>query len=182
MLNYRKAYISLSIIFILFLTAFVLLFLADYLIEKRMKAAILKLQGSFSSLDVSLFSRSLQIDELSWSSGEVTTDSAAHTLYIGSIKLRGIHLLPLFFGKQVVVNHLEVDSAQLTLIRDLAFKIKTSSQTSFKKLIIRQISLKGIAVSVKENTAAFLSGFLKADIKYLRFERDSVQKLAYSFS
>lgn len=181
MLNYRKIVTRFSIVFILFLTTIVLLFLADYLIEKRMKTAILKLQGSFSSLNVNLFSRSVQIEELAWSSNSSTSDSSAHSLYIDLIKLKGIHVLPLIFNKEVIINHLEVDSARFTLIKDLAFKTGSSPQSSLKRLFIKEISLSGIALDMKNDTTDFLSVFLRADITQLQIAKDITKKLTYSF-
>ncbi|GCC49857.1 hypothetical protein SanaruYs_00710 [Chryseotalea sanaruensis] len=147
-----------------------------------MKDAIQNLQGSFSSLNINLFSRSVKIEELTWISKESTEDSASHTLYVDLIKLKGIHLLPLIFDKRVIVNHLEIDSANLSFIKNIRFSNDSSSQKSLKGFLIKQISLKRIALRVKEDTTDVLSGILNADIRQLRFERDSTQKFVPSFS
>lgn len=179
--KYRKVFTKLSIVLTLLLAVIILLSLADYFIEKKMKAAIQSLQGSFSSLNVNFFSRSVKIEKLTWTSKESNKDSIPHTLYIDLIQLKGIHLLSLIFEKQVIVNQLEIDSANLGLIKNLNLNSDSTSPRTLKSITIKQVSLRRIALIVKEDTTDFLSGILNADINYLSLKRDSTQNLVPSF-
>lgn len=181
MLKYRKVFIGLSISFTLCLVTIILLWLTDFFLEKKMKEAIFKLQGSFSSLEVSLLSRSITIEKLSWISRTSDTDSSAHKIYADLIELSGIHILPFILNKKVIVNFLSIDSANIVFVKDLKLSTDIASNNLFESVVLKDISLQRFNLVVRRDTTVLLSGSLHADISDFRIKRDSIQRLTYSF-
>ncbi|MCE2997619.1 MAG: hypothetical protein LW863_18625, partial [Flammeovirgaceae bacterium] len=84
--------------------------------------------GSTSSIEVSLWHRSISIGHLQWFSDGESTNRRGHSVRARNISVDGIHLIDLLFQHQVIVESLKIDSA--TIEYDESTKVQMNGNAS----------------------------------------------------
>src|SRR5690242_13388891 len=130
---------------ILILTGGLLLLAAggilSYVAEKKATAEFQKINGTFSSLKINLFTRSVTVKNITW---ESPVDSFPHKVKIGRLQLSGISMLKLLFDKQLYAQVLLIDSGGILFNRSqkadtTQAKSKNSFSFEIENVILRNV-------------------------------------------
>lgn len=135
--------------------------------RKKAEEEFKKINGTFSSLEISLFSRSITITDLQWKSPE---DSSQSNASISRIRLQGISLFQLVLNKQLYAQTLRIDSGAITYQpSQKKDSVQKFSRKSFpfeiQNIILRQlfVQVKQDSVTQIEALLNFRCGALKLD-------------------
>ena len=143
--------------------------IASYYAQKKAEIEFRKVNGTFSSLKINLFSRSVTVNDILW---ESPADSTQNKASINFIRLQGISLLQLLFNKQLHANTLQIDSGAITFH---TLRKKDSVQTSSNKSFpfeIENIILSNIFVTLKQDSITQIDALL--NLRYGSVKVDSL--------
>lgn len=144
---------------ILILTGGLLLLAAggilSYVAQKKATAEFQKINGTFSSLKINLFTRSVTVKNITWAS---PVDSFPHKVKIGRLQLSGISMLKLLFDKQLYAQVLLIDSGGVLFNRSQkkdTTEAKTKNSFSFE---IENVILRNVFAQTKTDTVTEIEG------------------------
>jgi hypothetical protein len=114
--------------------------------------------GSTSSIEVSLWHRSISIGHLQWFSDGESTNRRGYSVRARNISVDGIHLIDLLFQHQVIVESLKIDSA--TIEYDESTKVQMNGNASnrdYQSFFIREVTFNQVDCLIKTDTIIQLS-------------------------
>jgi len=147
-------------------------FILSHFGQKTAAEEFKKVNGTFSSLEVSLFSRSITITDVHWKSQEDSLQSEAS---ISRVRLQGISLFQLILNKQLYAETLRIDSGAITY--QTSHK-KDSTQKSSRKSFpfeIQNIVIREVFVKVKQDSVTQIEALL--NLRYGALKMDSLSNL-----
>jgi hypothetical protein len=167
--------IVLSSIFLLVLV--ITISLPSYL-EREIHSAISTHNGKVSSVEVSLFSRSVQIKNLEWSSPSDSLNSQPHFLKLNTLAVKGISVYRLLVHKIIHVNEILFDSGKVQYNAN----IHRSSQvlTSKYTLDCNSINMNNVEVQIMTDTIVSFSALLDLHLTEVVVGFDSTHTVQYS--
>jgi hypothetical protein len=134
-----------------------------------------KVNGTFSSLRINLFSRSITVDRLAW---ESANDSSQNKVSIERIRLQGISLFKLLFNRQLYATTLRIDSGAIVFQPS---EKKDSAQTSTNNYFpfeIENIILSDVFVTLKQDSVTQIEALF--NLRYGALKVDSIGNLRSS--
>ncbi len=133
-------------------------------ISREIAAQIRSAHGSTSSVDVSLWQRSISIGHLQWHS--VGESDRGHSIQARKFSVSGIHLIELLFHKRVVIETMQIDSAKVVYDRSTKSESNKTTSGDYRSLVIQELTFTQVYCFVKtdtlENLYAKLNGTLAA--------------------
>ncbi|MEO7991165.1 MAG: hypothetical protein ABI663_16565 [Chryseolinea sp.] len=147
-------------------------YILSYYGQKKAETEFRKVNGTFSSLKINLFERSVTVHHILWKSSDDSTENKAS---IGRIKLQGISLFQLIINKQLHAQTLRIDSGaiqyQPSLKKDTT---KTSPHKSFP-FEIENVILRDVFVELKQDSVTKIEALL--NLRYGALKVDTLGNL-----
>ncbi len=150
-------------------------------VERVLEENILSLRGKISSIRVNLFTRSIKVTDLEWSSGPNSTNLNPHFLQLSAVTAKGISLYQLIINKTLLIEDITIDSGTVQYSRHLKKRSQKTGNSAYKHFLFKNISLTNIYTQVKTDTTTSFSALLNGRLGALRIEIDSIHNLSYSF-
>jgi len=163
------------VLFIISLGSFLSIF-----VEHELERNILLLHGSTSSVRVNLFTRSIKVTDLEWSSGPNSINLNPHFLRLSAVTAEGINLYELFAHKTLLIKDITIDSGTVQYSRHIIRQVQKIRNSEYNHFLFKNISLKNIHTQVKTDTTTSLSALLNGRIGELSIKIDSLHTLSYS--
>jgi hypothetical protein len=160
------------------LIVIVFLFLPLYL-EHVIREKIDAQHVESSDIHVNLFTRSVHIKNLEWSSIPDTLNSAPHYVRINTLAIEGISLYPLLIHKKIRVNEIVIDSG--TVKYNISIQhIQKEFTSEYKTFECKAISLNTIETQVMADTLVRFSALLTLHLYDAIVTLDSANTITYS--
>ncbi len=142
-------------------------YILSYYAQKKAETEFQKVNGSFSSLKINLFERSVTVHDISWKSPEDSTENKAS---IYRIKLQGISLFQLIINKQLYAQTLRVDSGAISFKpSQKKDSVQKSSRKSFP-FEIENVILHDVFVELKQDSVTQIEALLNLRYGALKFD------------
>lgn len=154
-------------------------FLSIY-VEHELKRNILLLRGDISSIRVNLFTRSIKVTDLAWSSGLNSTNLNPHFLKLGAVTAEGINLYELFAHKTLLIEDITIDSGTVQYSRTIRQQGQKVKNARYKHFVFKNISVHNIHTQVKTDTTTSFSALLNGRLGEFHISIDSLHNLSYS--
>jgi hypothetical protein len=171
---YRILIIIVSGFILIFLTGF---FLSIYL-ENKIDVKLISYQGRASSINVSLWSRSIAFNGLTLGNSEDSIKKTHPFLRFEYASLRGIDLYDLIIGGNFSVDELVINNGVLYYVRQNSDSTKLSN--TLKAISFKNIVVSNVETQVRTDTILNLSVVMNCHLTDVNFKIDSVGKLNYS--
>ncbi len=139
----------------------------SYVVQKKAEQEFQKVNGTFSSLSINLFTRSVTVNHIVW---QTPVDSFPHKAIIGKIQLRGISFFQLLFSKQLYARTLLIDSGSVQFNpsqkRD-STRVHQDNSFSFE---IENVILNNIFAEIKRDSLTEMEGLFNLRYGTLKIE------------
>ncbi len=158
-----------SLLLLLVIGGFILTYVAEQKAEKEFQ----KVNGSFSSLNISLFTRSITVHNLA---KESSNDSSQIAGYINLVKLRGISLFELLINRKLHAKELLIDSGSVSIVQSQ--QKETTKSGSPKKIFpfeIENIIIRNVFFQFAQDSTTQLEAVV--DLEYGALKIDSASTI-----
>lgn len=166
---------------VLIVLVIILGFWLSYYLESEIEERIISANGSTSKIRVNLLTRSIHIDNLRWTSNKVYSNKTYQDhLAFRKISVSGIHVITLLWDKQVVIQHLHLDSGNLLYsIPDISYTV-SHTNGELPSIGIRNISISHAQFVVKQDTLNYVSGYMHGEVRGFHIQQNSISRQPYS--
>ncbi len=147
-------------------------YILSYYAQKKAQTEFRKVNGTFSSLNINLFERSVAIHHILWKS---PGDSSENKASVSRIKLQGISLYQLIFNQQLYAQTLRIDSGA---VHYQPSPKKDSTQNSSRKSFpfeIENVIIRDVFVELKQDSVTQIEALL--NLRYGSMKFDSLSNL-----
>lgn len=153
--------------------------LSSYL-EQKILTRITDAGGQVSAVKVSLLTRSIHLHDLIVDQKADSIKKNLPTILLQRISLNGIHLIPIWRYHRLIVNHVKLDSGEIsyTLLRQ---NRKDSSGLKLLKLIhLKKITASNLHLVLNSDSTMTFSGLLNGKAKDLMFNLDTAKATPFT--
>ncbi len=160
---------SISLAVLLVLTGSIL----SYVVQNKAEEEFRKVNGTFSSLSINLFTRSVTVRNVNKGSG---IDSSQTSATIKYIKLRGIRLFDLLVYKRIHAKELQIDSGSISI--DQSQKKDTTKSPGSQKIFpfeIENIIIHNVFIELQQNSTTQIEALI--DLQYGALKIDSISTI-----
>lgn len=154
-------------------------FLSIY-VEKQMEEKIHNLHGNISAIRVNLFSRSIKVKDLEWSSETDSTTLTPHFLQLNTVTAEGISLYELFLNKTLLINKVTLDSGVVQYAKSNNQSDQKIQSSKYKHFLFKSILLNHIQTRIKTDTIDSFTAVLSGHLSDASITIDSMNNLSYS--
>lgn len=151
-----------------------------YYLEKEIAEKINLHHARATSIHIDIFSSSIIIEGLQWHSDEDSTNAHQHFLGLPTIKVNDISLYDLVFHNTFLVEEVVISGGRLRYNERASQLPKKKSGLKFKRLFIKNISLRNVEIKVLTDTVVNFSALLNGSLAGAVIEFDSLQALHYT--
>ncbi len=145
----------------------------SYVAQKKAEEEFLKINGTFSSLKVNLFTRSVTVRNLLW---ESPNDSSQNKASLNRIKLQGISLFNLVVNKQLHAKELQIDSGAITINQSKKKDtVRSSPSNRSFPFEIENVILSRVFVELQQDSVTQMEALLNLTYGVLKI--DSLDKI-----
>jgi len=138
-------------------------FLTNYL-QRKISDGLTKQNGKASSINVSLLTRSIRVNNLEWKSANDITSKKHHEIRVKSISLNRANIYQLLRNKSVHFQELILDSGYLNFDNSKDTISKSRSSLAYDEFLIKNIQLNNIELHITsdsiERASAQVNGLL----------------------
>jgi hypothetical protein len=149
-------------------------------IERKINDKIQSLNGTTSSIHVSLFSRSIKIGNLKWNSFPDSINANHHFISLGTVSATDIHLFELLLHKNLIVGELAIDSGKIQYDKSVLVKDHKKANSAYRSLFIKRLSLSAMDLLIKTDTTVNVSARFGCTLADIDLKIDSTNHLTYS--
>src|SRR6478736_4130690 len=154
-------------------------FLSIY-VEHELERNILLLRGNISSIRVNLFTRSIKVTDLEWSSGLNSTNLNPHFMKLSAVTAEGINLYELFAHKTLLIEDITIDSGTVQYSRTIKRQRQKIKNSKYNHFVFRNITVHNIHTQIKTDTTTSFSALLNGRLAEFHIQIDSLHTLSYS--
>ncbi len=151
-------------------------------VENEIEANIHHLRGNISSIRVNLFTRSIKVNDLEWSSKPNSSNLNPHFLRLRAVTAEGINLYELFVNKALVINEVTIDSGVVQYTRRIKRAGYKTGNSKYKHFLFKGISLHHVQTHIKTDTIDSFSAALNGHFSDASITIDSLNNLSYSIA
>lgn len=147
----------------------------EHLIERE----IVDNQGEFGSVEVGLFSRSIQITNLKWRAKVDSGQANPHFLQLKSVSIKGISPLAFLINQSLRIKSLELDSGLVNYQQQVDSTQKKDFALPFDRVSIKRISFRDISLEMYADSTEIFSALINGELLQPRLELEKPDRPAY---
>jgi hypothetical protein len=149
-------------------------------VEREIRSTVYKLNGRASSIDVNLFTRSVQIEKLQWSSALDSLDKYPHSLRLNTLTLTGISLYQFLVNKTIRVNEIKLDSGKIQYNNRIKHIIRAAIATTRQPIECSSIYFNKVETEVLSDSIIAFSALLNLHATEAAIHFNSNNRPTYS--
>jgi len=154
----------------------------SFYIAKKIDEKITSLNGKSSATRVNLFTRSVHIRNLEWTSIANSGYSIPHSAKFASVSINGVAIYHLLVNKKVQVDKITVEDGAILYNKKKSgtAQSKLNPDSQYKSFFVENIIFKNVSVQINSDTVVSFSALANFHIENILLKIDSLSKLHYT--
>jgi hypothetical protein len=175
-----KSYRWLIVLFTGLLVIYGITALLSTYVENEIKKRIHSFHGTVSSLDINLFTRSIQLKNITWTSVAGDLNQTPHFVSLRTISAEGICLYELLLHKKLLINNLILDSGTIRYNTSIKQTVRAIPGSKYRSFAFKHILLTDINTQIRTDTLTRFSASVNCSLGDALIKIDSLNDPSYS--